>query len=236
MIGWPAKFQIAFAVFVACTLGRCVREHLFSTNFPSQQIASHVSGVQISLANIFGLCDRAHKFAHYSYLPINIMVDFHLPAGSITDHDDTKGFGRASVPTTAPCHDMPTCQGVHSTHVHPRSAGDVSLTESCSGKSSHDEECDEYSFDMHDSMRMSGTRPTLVTMPIVVEVVPRRGFYHSEDPLFQGVCLYNGCMTDSQREEMECKLSIDNAKEAHTRAPSSGRLSSIFSSIFSGHA
>ena len=171
------------------------------------------------------------------------MVDFHLPTGSITDHDETKGFGHARVlmdttPTTAPCDEMPTChRRLPSADVHQRSAGDVSLTGSFSGKSSHDEEYDENSFDMDDhGTSLSGKPRSGVTMPIVVEVVPRRGFYHSDDPLFQGVCLYNGCMTDTQREEMEYKLSIDN-KDAPPREASSGRrLSSIFSSIFSGHA
>lgn len=167
------------------------------------------------------------------------MVDFHLATGSITDHDESKRFGHArvidTVPRTTIGEEIPTCHpGLHSTEENPRSEGDDSLTESCSGKSSHDEEYYENSFEMDDGMRRMAGKPCSVTMPIVVEVIPRRGHYYSDDPLFQGVCLYNGCMTDTQREEMDYKLSIDN-KEAPRRAAASS-FSSIFSSIFSGHA
>jgi hypothetical protein len=38
------------------------------------------------------------------------------------------------------------------------------------------------------------------TVPFVLEVAPRNGRLNSDDPLFQGVCLYSGSMTGSQRK------------------------------------
>jgi hypothetical protein len=38
------------------------------------------------------------------------------------------------------------------------------------------------------------------TVPFVLEFAPRNGRFHSDDPLFQGVCLYSGSMTGSQRK------------------------------------
>jgi hypothetical protein len=66
------------------------------------------------------------------------------------------------------------------------------------------------------------------TVPFVLEVAPRNGRFNSDDPLFQGVCLYSGSMTGSQR------MAYTSAQEERTTSKKVPSLTSswFFPSIF----
>ncbi len=155
------------------------------------------------------------------------MVQLLSPARSITDCDETKGFSHE---TMAGDHQM-RCDDSNnhyrSTSTDANNAVDFCphLTETSSAKSSSEEYIED-NFDM-DGLPMP--RIYSSTIPIVVEVAPRRGFFHSKDPLFNGICLYNGHMTSTQRNEAVYKGSRENEGSPYK----SGRLSWILSSIFS---
>jgi hypothetical protein len=66
------------------------------------------------------------------------------------------------------------------------------------------------------------------TVPFVLEFAPRNGRLDFDDPLFQGVCLYSGSMTGSQRKAY---TSAQEESTASKKVPSLTR-SWFFPSIF----
>jgi hypothetical protein len=52
----------------------------------------------------------------------------------------------------------------------------------------------------YDPEGLKVSRISSSTVPFVLEFAPRNGRFNSDDPLFQGVCLYSGSMTGSQRK------------------------------------
>jgi hypothetical protein len=49
--------------------------------------------------------------------------------------------------------------------------------------------------------------------PIVVVVAPRSASFESDDPLFRGICLYNGTMKSSQRHEIESQMRMASSQK-----------------------
>lgn len=49
--------------------------------------------------------------------------------------------------------------------------------------------------------------------PIVVVVAPRSASFESDDPLFRGICLYNGTMKSSQRHEIESQMRMASSRK-----------------------
>lgn len=73
-----------------------------------------------------------------------------------------------------------------------------------------------------------------VTPVVVLEVAPRNGRLQTNDPLFHGVCLYDGCMTTDQRERVEYHTRTNGSTTENTSllsSPSSwtSSLASVFS-------
>lgn len=156
------------------------------------------------------------------------MENFNTSSRLHTDHDETKGFSHE---TTTRGHVL-TCGDMAPNRRHQQSSDGNTMSDFCphmaetsSAKSSSDDDHED-TFDMDRSPTPSIYNSTI---PIVLEVAPRRGFFDSKDPLFNGVCLYNGSMTSRQRHEVEYKGSRDDEESRFK----SGRLSWILSSIFS---
>jgi hypothetical protein len=63
-----------------------------------------------------------------------------------------------------------------------------------------DSDGDEEDSDLFDVEDIPMPSLSSSTVPIVLEVAPRTGGFASDDPLFNGVCLYNSSMTTSQRQ------------------------------------
>lgn len=83
-------------------------------------------------------------------------------------------------------------------------------------------------FDIDD---MPMPRISSSTVPVVLEIARRSGgSFASADPLFRGVCLYDGSMKASQREEFESKVQTYKATGKSSRT---GGLSWLVPSIFS---
>jgi hypothetical protein len=77
-------------------------------------------------------------------------------------------------------------------------AVDSSSVKSCS--SDEDSDGDEEDADILGLEDIPMPRLSSSTVPIVLEVAPRNVRFASDDPLFNGVCLYNSSMTTSQTQ------------------------------------
>lgn len=104
-----------------------------------------------------------------------------------------------------------------------------------SSKSSSDEEGEETVAEAYDQFDASGVpmpRIESSSTPFVLEVAPRNGRLGSKDPLFQGVCLYDGNMTTEQVEKYNyCTSPKRNPVRYHPSQVdrrSSWSLSSVF--------
>jgi hypothetical protein len=94
---------------------------------------------------------------------------------------------------------------------------------------SSDDSDPEEEEDNSDPEGLKVSRISSSTVPFVVlEFAPKNGRFNSDDPLFQGVCLYSGSMTGSQRKAY---ASTQKESTASKKVPSS-TSSWFFPSIF----
>jgi hypothetical protein len=93
----------------------------------------------------------------------------------------------------------------------------------CSDNSGPDEEEDTF-----DPEGLKMPRISSSTVPFVLEFAPRNGRFNSDDPLFQGVCLYSGSMTGSQRKAYTSAQEDSNTSKRVSSLTSSWFFPSIF--------
>ena len=101
------------------------------------------------------------------------------------------------------------------------------------------QEVDTFDVSSSSSMARVGSDRDVVATPVVLEVPPRNGRLQTNDPLFQGVCLYEGCMTSNQREKVEYRTTSstngngNDGGAAAAKKTSSSSWTSSLSSVFS---
>jgi hypothetical protein len=94
--------------------------------------------------------------------------------------------------------------------------------------SSDDDSGSDEEEDTFDPEGLKMPRISSSTVPFVLEFAPRNGRFNSDDPLFQGVCLYSGSMTGSQRETYASTQTESTASKKVPSLTSSWFFPSIF--------